>query len=425
MRHLSSAAAQSGSAVKLPWWKVLSWQVYEAGDSSWSLIIYSTYFGIFVQDVLHGSAVDFGKAASLGALFIALLSPLLGAAVDISGRRQPYLRFFALATVICTVFIGFSRTYLAALTFFVLAQLFINGGFAFFTAMVPAVSTERTVSRVISGAVGISYFWNIVAIVGFGILFPDGKDSYKVFAPQGLIYLVLALPCLFLAPDFIKQSRKALDIGGAYRRVATTFKSARQHSALFRFLIGDFLYENAVASVIALMGIYSRNVIGFSAGELKLLFGPALLVAGSAALVFGWLINKYGARRMLIIDLIIWLILFVLIMVISNKWVFLAVAAPLAGIGLAGVWSTSRVMLTALTPVEESGEIWGLYNLSGRSASFVGDAAWTTVLAIVGETAFGYKFALGTLALFIVAGLFLVLSLPDARPSAANMMRHA
>jgi MFS-type transporter involved in bile tolerance (Atg22 family) len=65
--------------------------------------------------------------------------------------------------------------------------------------------------------------------------------------------------------------------------------------------MGDFLYENAVASVITLMGIYSRNVMGFKASELTLVLGPAIVVAIVSAFgLFGPLIRAVGPKRVVL-----------------------------------------------------------------------------------------------------------------------------
>lgn len=69
-------------------WKVLSYLVYESADSAWSLIVVSVYFGAFVQHALHEPEADFGWALTAGNAIVALLSPLLGASADVSGRRQ-------------------------------------------------------------------------------------------------------------------------------------------------------------------------------------------------------------------------------------------------------------------------------------------------------------------------------------------------
>jgi len=101
---------------------------------------------------------------------------------------------------------------------------------------------------------------------------------------------------------------------------------------------------------------------------------------------------------------------------IGAKALFTITVAPLAGIGLAGAWSSSRVLLTALTPVEKSGEFWGLYNLSGRTASVLGDATWTLALTLLGEDVFGYQVAIVALAIYVLLGAVLIATLPDVRP---------
>jgi UMF1 family MFS transporter len=94
----------------------------------------------------------------------------------------------------------------------------------------------------------------------------------------------------------------------------------------------------------------------------------------------------------------------------------------LAGIGLAGVWSSSRVLLTALTPAEKSGEFWGLYNLSGRTASVLGDATWSLVLTLLGERVFGYQVAIVALAVYVLLGGVIITTLPDVRPSPRSFL---
>jgi MFS-type transporter involved in bile tolerance (Atg22 family) len=81
---------------------------------------------------------------------------------------------------------------------------------------------------------------------------------------------------------------------------------------------------------------------------------------------------------------------------------------------------SSRVLLTALTPVEKSGEFWGALNLLGRTASVAGDATWSGIPTIFGERILGYQVAVAELALYILLGAWLVWLVPAVRPSAAN-----
>ncbi|MGE5676165.1 MAG: MFS transporter [Mycobacterium leprae] len=424
----------------MPWWKVLyKYSIFESGDSAWSLIIVSTYFGAFWQAVLKQPANSYGWAVTVAALVIAVISPVLGASADNSGRRQPYLRLFVLGVVLATGLLAVTHSAAIAALLFIIGYICANGAFTFFTAMLPGVSTEQNVSTIISMTVGLGYAGGLICMLTLGRLVPSDEFAGRVFLPMALIYLVFAIPAMFFAPDFKQKSKRTLDIGAAYRRIGQTLKEAQKHRFLFRFLVADFLYENAVASVITLMGLYSRNVMGFSAGELTAVFGPAIIVAMlSAWFIFGPMVKRIGAKKSVLIDLAIWLLLFAMALLIrpgttltlgsvtlSTKILFTVAVGPFAGLGLAGVWSSSRVLLTALIPVEKSGEFWGLYNLSGRTASVLGDATWSLILTILGGTLFGYQMAIVALAVYVVLGGILVVTLPDARPTAANFTPHS
>lgn len=420
------------------WWEILlRYSLFEASDSAWSLIIVSTYFGTYLQTTFRESSASFGWAVTVGALIVAMFSPILGANADNTGRRQPYLRFFVYGVALCTAAFAWAGTGTNAMLFFILAYIFTHAAFTFYSAMIPAVSNERNVTTVISMSVGVGYAGGLICLLLLSRLVPSDEFAGRVFLPMALIYLALALPAMYWAPDFPARTAAKVDVRAAYRRIRESFRQARKHRYLFIFLVGDFLYENAVASVITLMGLYSRNIMGFQSNELTGLFGPAIVVAMlSAWFIFGPLTRVIGPKKTLLIDLAIWLLLLALIVMIQpgvildvgmlhldTKQLFRIAVAPLAGLGLAGVWSASRVLLTALTPVEESGEFWGLYNLSGRSASVLGDATWSLVLTIFGERLLGYRIAILALAVYVLLGVALILRLPDVRPSVGNFIK--
>jgi UMF1 family MFS transporter len=421
----------------MPWWQaLLKYSLFECADSAWSLIIVSTYFGTFVQVVLKQSGAEFGWAVTIASMAIALASPMLGAAADHSGRRQPYLRFFVFCTVAFTAALGLAGTAWVALLLFALAYVSANAAFTFFTAMLPAIATQKNVAVITAMTVGLGYAGGLASIVLLSPLAPTDELVGRIFLPMALLYGVFAFPAMFIAPDFASTGRRQIDMGAAYRRIGQTFGEARKHRFLFLFLVGDFLYENAVAAVITLMGLYSRNIMGFSAHELKQVFGPAIIIAMLSAWgLFGPLITKIGPKRAVLFDLGIWLLLFVAVFLIppgatlalgplllDSKALFIYVVSPLAGIGLAGVWSASRVLLTALTPVEKAGEFWGLYNLSGRTASVLGSATWSVILTVLGERILGYQMALMALALYVNAGAIFIAAIPDVRPSGENFL---
>lgn len=424
----------------MSWWTVLwRYSSFEAADSAWSLIVVSTYFGAYVQVVLHRPGAEFGWAVAAASLVVALASPVLGAAADESGRRQPYLRVAVAAVALFTAAIGWTETRWAALGCFMAAYIAANAALTCFTAMLPAVSNERTVYAITGMTVGLGYIGGLICLMLFAPLAATDAGAGAVFAPMAAAYVVFAVPAMFLSPDFPARAGRRLDLLAPYRRLHRTWSEAKRYRYLLRFLIGNFLYENAVASVITLMGLYARNVMGFSASELRSLFGPAIMVAAvSAWALFPPLTRSIGPKRAVLLVLGIWIALFVATILVrpetaliigstrlGAKALFALAVAPLAGLGLAGVWSTSRVLLIALSPVEKSGEFWGLYNLSGRTASVLGDVTWTLILTGLGEGILGYHVAAVALGAYVLAGAGFILSLPDARPSSDNFIARA
>lgn len=116
----------------LRWWEVLyKYSIFEAGDSAWSLMIVSTYFGTFLQVVLKEPGADLGWAVTVGALIIAVISPLLGAAADHSGRRQPYLRLLVFGVVLCTAGLAWVTTVPVAMLLFISAYILRQRRFHF------------------------------------------------------------------------------------------------------------------------------------------------------------------------------------------------------------------------------------------------------------------------------------------------------
>src|SRR5438105_576537 len=101
-----------------PWQVFYKYSLFEAGESAWSLIVVSIYFGTFWQVVLKQPGAHFGWAVTLAALVIAIASPLLGASADQTGRRQPYLRVFVISAAVCTAALTWTSTASSAIVFF-------------------------------------------------------------------------------------------------------------------------------------------------------------------------------------------------------------------------------------------------------------------------------------------------------------------
>jgi UMF1 family MFS transporter len=74
-------------------------------------------------------------------------------------------------------------------------------------------------------------------------------------------------------------------------------------------------------------------------------------------------------------------------------------------------------MLLALSPPEKVGEFFGVYVLTDKLSAVLGPTLVGILLtALEGYGTLSYRIAVGSLALAIALGLFLLLRVPDARP---------
>lgn len=421
-----SQAAATGRPSGVRWWQVLSWQFYDFADTIYSMNVYTMYFSLFLAAAFGRSMTDFGWALTLANLMVALTSPLLGAMSDASQRRLPFLRFFAVGTALLTGLIALAPSFPAAVLLFTLSFICYNTAANFYQALLPGLCSEANVSRVSGIGVALGYVGSIAGLVAMMVLI-DGPEQYRmVFVYTAVLFLLFALPCLTLVPDFAPPSRRvALDIGGAYRRVAETFANAKEYPGLFRFLLADFLYENAINAVIGFMAVYAKEVVGFSDGDLQGFFIFSTLFAVLFGFLFGPVVDRIGPKRSVLFTLGVWLVTFPLVTLASTPNQ-LRMIGPLAGVGLAAVWISSRTYLIALSPVARSGEFFGLYSLSGKSAGVVGVGVWTLVLSLLTDPlgkVLALKAAVWAMWLFVLVGALLVAGLPNVRPSQKNILQ--
>ncbi|HWI64215.1 MAG TPA: MFS transporter [Symbiobacteriaceae bacterium] len=420
-----NAAVSSSSGNRVAWWRILSWQMYDFADTIYSMNVSSLYFSLFIASAFAKDSTDYGWALVIANLLVAVTSPLLGAMSDVTQRRLPFLRLFAILTAASTALIGIAPSYGWAVLLFAISYVAYNTAGNFYQALLPGLATPETISRVSGIGVGLGYVGSIFG-VGSMLLLIHGEAMYPLAFPiTAVLFLVIALPCLTVVPDFAPPTVKVkFDVAGAYRRVAHTIANARKYPGLWRFLVADFIYENAVAAVIGFMTPFSKTVAGLTDTQVQLFLMGATVFAVIMGMYFGRVVDRIGPKKSVLIMLAIWLVTLPLITLASSPMQLFPLGA-LAGVGLAAVWISSRTYLIALAPVEKSGEFFGLYSLSGKSAGVVGIFAWTLTVKLmqpgVGE-AWALKSAVWVMWLFMVIGLWLVLGLPNVRPTKANVL---
>jgi MFS transporter, UMF1 family len=442
-RSEAPATAQVGNAraSRLAVW---SWVLYDFSNTIFSISILSYFFPLWLGDELGAGAATINYLVALSALLVVLTAPVLGSVADLRQRRRPYLVIFTVLAVIFTAALDFTGGLLAvAAALFVAADVCYQSTLVFYNALLPVVSAGRGAGRISGYGTAAGYVGTIFALVVltffvaeqtlFGVSFggPEavrsllgplggwidtaGEPNSNAFLPTAVLYLLFSLPTFLFVPDRAVREPRPVHLRMVYKALFTTVRDMRAYAGLGTFMLATVLYTDAANTAVANMALYGRQVFEMEQAQIQNLLLFSTVFAGVGSVAFGFASDRVGPKKTLVSVLLLWLVSVVLTSLALAPWMLL-LAGPLVGAALGGTWTVSRIMLLALSPPDKTGEFFGVYALAGKLSAVAGPAM--TALILSGLESYGivsYRIAIGSLALILVFGLFLLLRVPDAR----------
>ncbi len=423
---------------------VAGWVFYDFANSAFATTILAVIFNRYYAEVVAGGpegvplqlfGVEFrmpGAAlwsflVALSTAIVAVSSPLLGAMADRAGWRKRFLViycYFGVAATVSLMWVGAGDVWLGAVLF-ICANLGFAGGNVFYNAFIVDVSRRESFGRVSGVAWGLGYLGGGLCLVLNLIMlqrpqllgFPEGTfDVGDCLIVAGLWWGLFALPTMLLLKERRRVGERlslvSLTAEG-WRRLGRTFREMRRYRQLVRFLIAYLIFNDGIETVIIMAAIFGAEVVGMSAGELV---GYFIMIQGTAlvgSLIFGWLADRIGNRRTLLISLVVWLA--VVIWAYALGWFIdlrtdFYIIGILAGLVLGGSQSAARAMQASFTPPRQSAEFFGFYAVSGRFSSIFGPLIYGGAILLVG----GVKPAILVLGLFFIIGGALLIGVNEA-----------
>jgi UMF1 family MFS transporter len=410
---------------------LIAWCLYDWANSAFPAVIatfvFAAYFtkAVAVDEVTGTS--QWAYAMSLSALAVAVAGPIFGAVADHTGRRKPWVLAFTILCVGATALLWFARPeagdVIWALAFAAVANFAFETGTVFYNAMLPVLAPRPMIGRWSGWGWGLGYAGGLVCLVLALVVLvqpetaPFGLDKgadEQVRATTLLVagwFAVFAVPFFLFTPD---APATGVALGEAVRRgmatLLTTFARIRAYRQIALFLLARMIYTDGLNTLFSLGGIYAAVTFGMDFTEI-LLFGIAMNVtAGIGAFAFGWIDDRIGAKRTLLIAISALTVLGALLLVVETKTLFWVFALPL-GLFFGPAQSASRSLMARMAPPDLTTEMFGLYALSGKATAFVGPAVFGWVTAISGSQRAG----LATVLVFFVIGMALLLPVRDVR----------
>jgi MFS transporter, UMF1 family len=412
---------------------VLAWALYDFANTIFTSNIVTIFFPFYLQEVLGGSekmnqiaSTFVSYTNALASFFLVLMSPLFGVWIDRTGRKKKFLVPFALISIFSTLLMGLFASWNTSMTWaglpaslcmvlllFMVAKFFYNSSLVFYDAMISDLGQEKEIPLISGFGVAVGYIGTLMGLSVYPFIGNDG--FHESFIPTALLYLVFSLPIFFLykeKPARAVASVKKPSFFSGYKEIYATFKEAKLYRAVFLFMIAYFFFNDAVATAIAVMGVYAKTVIGFSTGQFILLYLVSTVSSIIGSFVFGYVTRSVGAKRSVSAVAVIMITSIVLASTATNEPVFWA-AGSLYGVAMGAMWVTSRTMIVELTPEEKRGQFFGLFAFSGKVSSIVGPLLYGTITLLLADSGnLASRIALGSLTVLVIIGLFVHVKVP-------------
>ena len=329
-------------------YKVFSWLLFDFANTSFSVIMVTFVFPLYFKNVIcsgepSGDAL-WGFSISLSMLLVALISPVLGAAADYSGKRKRFLFVFTLISVIATALLSLSGPGMAvaAVALFILANIGFEGGLVFYDAYLKEIATDKSVGRVSGYGFAMGYLGAFAILLltkpllSKGIVLSNAPNVQLSFLAAAVFFALFAAPIFLVLRDQQKEERPAISfaaLGSSIKEVKHTVRHIMSYPDLVRFLLAYFFYNDAILTVIAFSSIYAQNTLGFTTGELIVFFMLVQTTAIAGSIIFGFVTDKIGPKRTIVITLLIWFVV-VLAAIFADRKELFFYTGMLAGLSM-------------------------------------------------------------------------------------------
>jgi len=396
---------------------VLSWALYDWANSAYATTVMAGFFPVFFKaywstgESATQSSFQLGLANALASLVIVMLAPVLGAIADVGGLRKHFLALFALLGIVMTTglyFVGQGETWVA-LACFSLASIGFSGSIVFYDSLIVSVTDEPHYD--ISSAWGYA-----LGYLGGGLLFADAvamslwPQSFGLadqtaavrlsFLLVAIWWLVFSIPLLLFVPEQAGHGRTSLGlaIAGGFRQLAHTAHKVRRLRHVFLFLLAYWLYIDGVDTIVRMAVDYGM-ALGFSSDTLITALLITQFIGFPAAIGFGLLGRRIGARPAILVGLAIYFIVIVWAYFMDQVAEFYGIAVVI-GLVQGGVQSLSRSLYARLIPPEQTAEFFGFYNMLGKFAAILGPLVMGAVGLLTGSP----RLAILSIGIFFLAG---------------------
>ena len=392
-----------------------NWILYDVGNSAFVLMV-ATLIPIFFNALAESGGLTsveylayWGYASSVVTIITAILSPILGTVADTRGFKKPIFMLCVGVGIVGCCAMGATSAWLPFLVIFVIAKVGFSGSLVFYDSMLGDVTTPERMDEVSSRGYAWGYIGSCVPfVVCLGLVLGAGVIGLSQMTALNIALILTAVWWLVPPLPLLKSYRQLHyveveehAVRQSFARIGQTLRHLPEDKQVFWFLLAFFCYIDGVYTIIDMATAYG-TALGLDTTGLLLALLVTQIVAFPSALIFGRLSNEYPSSKLIPVCIAAYAGIAVFAFFLTRQWQFW-VLAVIVGMFQGGVQALSRSHFAKIIPPEKSGEYFGLFDICGKGASFLG----TMIVSVGSQLTGSANVGVGSLIVLFVVGFVL------------------
>ncbi|MFR3062669.1 MAG: MFS transporter [Holdemanella porci] len=377
------------------------WICYDMGNSAFILLvatilpIYFNYLSSSQGVAEHNYLSYWSYAASLSTLIVALAGPILGTLADYKDHKKKIFLTCAMLGALALACFWIPSSWLAFLVLFIAAKVAYSLSLIVYDSMLTDITTEERMDAVSSKGYAWGYIASVVPFI-ISLIFVLMYDKIGMtlktammiaFILNAVWWISSTLPLVksYKQKYYIEpEAHPALD---TFARLKDTLMKAKEQKKVFLFLFAFFFYIDGVYTIIDMATAYGTS-LGLNTTGLLLALLLTQIVAFPASLTFAVLSKTKDTASLIKVAIIAYFLIALFAVQLDKQWEFWVLAVAV-GCFQGGIQALSRSYFAKIIPENASGEYFGLFDICGKGASFLGTMLIGVVTQITGKQNIG------------------------------------
>ena len=334
-------------------------------------------------------------AASISTLIVALAGPILGTLADYKDHKKKIFLTTAMLGALALACFWIPSSWFAFLVLFIAAKVAYSLSLIVYDSMLTDITTEDRMDAVSSKGYAWGYIGSVVPfIISLVFVLMYDKVGMTLKAAMMIAFILNAVWWIAFTLPLVKSYKQkfyiepeAHPVLDTFARLKNTLIKAKEQKKVFLFLFAFFFYIDGVYAIIDMATAYGTS-LGLNTTGLLLALLLTQIVAFPASLTFAVLSKTKDTASLIKVAIIAYFLIALFAIQLDKQWEFWVLAVAV-GCFQGGIQALSRSYFAKIIPENASGEYFGLFDICGKGASFLGTMLIGVVTQITGKQNLG------------------------------------